>query len=255
MIISNINRVLDWIGFRLIEKNPPLRFPVEFDLDDRRIVDYVVSNLLSMASPERLFTSWMACRHVCSQRIEGDFVECGVWRGGNSLLAADVFRRLDAHRKTFLFDTFAGMTAPTDFDVDRSGRLALDKYHANERHQHNEWCFASLNDVKENFARCGLVDNVSYVKGDILQTLDDALNIPEKISVLRLDTDWYESTKKELEVLYPRLQIGGVLIIDDYGHWGGAQKAVDEYFAEVPRPFLQYTDYTGRVGIKYHANR
>lgn len=255
MIKSILNGVLARVDLRLVETHPPLRYPVEFDLKDRQIIDYVVSNHLSMASPERLFTTLMACRHVCNQRIEGDFVECGVWRGGNSLLAADVFRRLDPSRKTFLFDTFAGMTAPTDFDVDRSGRQALDKYRANERDQHNEWCFAALNEVKENFARCGLVDNVAYVKGDILQALDDPHNIPEKISVLRLDTDWYESTRKELEALYPRLQVGGVLIIDDYGHWGGAQKAVDEYFAGMPRPFLQYTDYTGRVGIKYHASR
>ena len=74
--------------------------------------------------------------------------------------------------------------------------------------------------------------------------------MPRVISVLRLDTDWYESTKAELEILYPKLAIGGVLIIDDYGHWGGSRKAVDEYFANRSRPFLQYIDQTARIGIK-----
>jgi hypothetical protein len=86
------------------------------------------------------------------------------------------------------------------------------------------------------------------VQGDVRQTLD--VNIPEKISVLCLDTDWYESTKKELCVLYPKLSHQGVLIIDDYGSWSGSKKATDEYFETIQRPFLQYTDWTGRMGVK-----
>ncbi len=74
--------------------------------------------------------------------------------------------------------------------------------------------------------------------------------MPDKISVLRLDTDWYESTKRELEVLWPRLVKGGVLLIDDYGHWQGARKAVDEFFIGSDRPFFSYTDYTGRIAVK-----
>ena len=64
-----------------------------------------------------------------------------------------------------------------------------------------------------------------------METLNIPSNLPESISVLRLDTDWYESTRKELQILYPRLGVGGVLIIDDYGYWDGCRKAVHEYFA------------------------
>jgi O-methyltransferase len=74
---------------------------------------------------------------------------------------------------------------------------------------------------------------------------------PDKIAILRLDTDWYESTRHELIHLYPKLSIGGVLIIDDYGHWEGARKAVDEYINDnTLRILLNRIDYTGRIAVK-----
>jgi len=76
--------------------------------------------------------------------------------------------------------------------------------------------------------------------------------MPGKIALLRLDTDWYESTAHELKHLYPLLVPGGVIIIDDYGHWEGARKAVDEYITAEKLPLLlNRIDYTGRIGIKY----
>ena len=90
-------------------------------------------------------------------------------------------------------------------------------------------------------------------KGDVLSTLAVPDNLPLKIAVLRLDTDWYESTRMELETLYPRLSVDGVIMIDDYGHWTGARRAVDEYFARGQRPLLQYTDATGRAGSQGFA--
>jgi O-methyltransferase len=227
-----------------------LAFPVECDEGDRAILAHVLEAGLTMVSQERLFTTLMACKHACEAGLEGDFVECGVWRGGNAMVAADVFRRAHQPRHCWLFDTFAGMTEPTEADTRRNGEGARETYLSKQRSDHNEWCYASLEDVQESFRLAGLTQNVHCVKGDVLQTLADPQNLPAKISVLRLDTDWYESTKVELETLYPRLVPGGILIIDDYGHWQGAKKAVDEYFAGVPRPFLQYTDATGRVGVK-----
>lgn len=228
------------------------RFPVECDAGDRAILEYIVDNGLTMVSLERLFTTLMACKHVCEAAVEGDFVECGVWRGGNSILAADVFRRAQQERRTWLFDTFAGMTEPTDDDVKYNGHGARETFVKKQRASHNDWCYASLEDVQESFRRRDLSRHARFVKGDVLQTLADPQSLPDRISVLRLDTDWYESTRAELEVLYPRLVRGGVLIVDDYGDWQGARKAVDEYFQTVPRPFLQYTDATGRVGVKIH---
>jgi hypothetical protein len=230
------------------------RYPVEFGAEERGILAHSVENHLSMTSPERLFTTLMACKHVIDRNIEGDFVECGVWRGGNAMLAAAALRAVDSDRKLYLYDTFQGMTTPTDDDAAlRDGILARQEYLEQDRATHNEWCYASLDDVRRNFANAGLLhDRLVFVKGDVLQTLDDSNNLPRQIVVLRLDTDWYESTKKELEVLYPRLSIGGVLIIDDYGYWAGSKKATDEYFAaNGKRPFLQYTDHEGRVGVRF----
>lgn len=230
-----------------------IAFPVECDEGDRAILAHVLDAGLTMVSHERLFTTLMACKHVCHSGLDGDFVECGVWRGGNAMVAADVFRRAAQPRQCWLFDTFTGMTEPTDADVRRNGEGARETYLSKQRSDHNEWCYASLEDVQDSFRVAGLTQNVHCIKGDVLNTLADQRNLPSKISVLRLDTDWYESTKAELEVLYPRLVPGGILIIDDYGHWQGARKAVDEYFLSVPRPFLQYTDATGRVGVKLLA--
>ena len=226
--------------------------PVEMDEHDRAVVEHVLSQQLTMTSAERLFTTLMAARFVCEAGIAGDFVECGVWRGGNSIVAADVFRRMGPGRKCWMFDTYTGMTEPTEHDVtNRGGGGAMQTWRERERDGHNEWCFASLEDVSANLEQLGLLPQVRLIKGDVLQTLQDEANLPSSIAVLRLDTDWYESTRAELEILYPRLQAGGVLILDDYGHWGGAKKAVDEYFkANGRRPFLQYTDETGRVGVK-----
>lgn len=193
----------------------------------------------------------MACRYVVERNIEGDFVECGVWRGGNSILAAEVFRSVHSSKRVWLFDTFAGMTQPTDVDVNYRGEHAGVKFREQRTGDGSDWCYPPIEEVQANFASVGLLGpQVKFVKGDVAETLARTDELPASIAVLRLDTDWYESTRMELEALYPRLTRGGILIIDDYGHWGGARKAVDEYFSERDRPFLQYIDQTARIGIR-----
>jgi len=89
-----------------------------------------------------------------------------------------------------------------------------------------------------------------FVRGPVETTLPE--HAPERLALLRLDTDWYESTRHELQHLYPRLSEGGVLIVDDYGHWEGARRAVDEYFERhPPAPLLNRIDYTGRIAVKH----
>ena len=222
--------------------------PVELTAEELAIADDIISNKLSMVSYERLWATLMACKYAINNNIKGDFVECGVWRGGNAIAAASIFKLYGSKKKVWLFDTFAGMTEPTEVDVERhTGDLALDQFH-----NKLNWACASLEDVKNNFEKRNLLTkSVIFNPGDVCETLDIEKNIPNKICVLRLDTDWYESTKKELEILYPRLSIGGCLIVDDYGHWAGATKATDEYFDKNKnRPFFHYTDYTGRAGVK-----
>jgi O-methyltransferase len=251
-IRSAVNRLLAVVGIKIASaKVAEKQFPVEISNSDRKAFRYVRDNNLSTSSDERLFATIMACRYVAERDIQGDFVECGVWRGGNSIIAADVFKNLASRRGVWLFDTFAGMTAPTAADVDSRGESADEKYAHSMRGDYNEWCYAPLEEVQANFSKVGLLtERVKFVKGDVAKTLSGSAEMPGVISVLRLDTDWYESTKVELEILYPKLAIGGVLIIDDYGHWGGSRKAVDEYFANRSRPFLQYIDHTARIGIK-----
>jgi len=226
-------------------------FPVEASQEEIRSIE--LCKKFSMTSYARMYATLSATKYVIHNRIQGDFVECGVWRGGNSILMAMTLSQMNIKdRNIFLFDTFEGMTEPSKYDKDNSGLSAsslLEK--ADKRNGENIWCIASIEDVKNNFA-CSDYPEVliQLVQGDVGKTLQDEWSLPKKIALLRLDTDWYESTKIELEVLFPRLAKGGVCLIDDYGHWQGARKAVDEYLQKNEiYPLMHVTDYTGRVFI------
>jgi hypothetical protein len=203
-------------------------------------------NSYSMTTPYRQWTLLKALDYVQKAGIQGDIVECGVWRGGNMLLAKAF---LGNQRQFWLYDTFAGMAEPTEDDVSIDGRSAREIHSTKQQDDHNKWAYASLEEVTENFRKFNLLDdNLVFRKGMVEETLNTN-QLPDKISVLRLDTDWYESTLIELKVLYPRLQHGGVLIIDDYGSWLGSRKAVDEYFDGRP-PLLTPVDRACRMAIK-----
>jgi hypothetical protein len=152
-------------------------------------------------------------------------------------------------RDLYLFDTFSGMTAPTDEDVRRSGERAADLL-ANESAHADIWAIASLDDVREAVLGVGYPpERIHFVEGSVEETLPN--HAPDEIALLRLDTDWYASTKHELVHLYPRLTSGGVLILDDYGFWQGARRAVDEYVAENNvELLLNRIDNTGRIALK-----
>lgn len=233
----------------------PPGLPVELDAEDRRVFAEVVGRQLSMCSHNNLVTTLFACRHVVSAGIRGAFVECGVWRGGNAVLAASVFGRPGQERRVYLFDTFAGMNEPTEHDRRASDNSsAQSKYLETRTDTHTDWCFASLEEVKANFSACAVTTaHVRFVPGPVEVTLADPDIIrplrDERIAVLRLDTDWYESTKCELETLWPLLSPGGICVIDDYGYWKGAQKAVDEFFSG-RTPFLQPIDSMARMMVK-----
>src|SRR5262249_2992396 len=144
--------------------------------------------------------------------------------------------------------TYAGMTAPSERDVDHTGEAAGEMFRESDAGTHNEWCYASLEDVRRNLLSTGYPpDRCHFIKGDVLETIP-AADMPQ-IALLRLDTDWYESTLHELKHLSPCVDAGGVLIIDDYGHWQGCRQAVDEYFADRPQ-LLFRIDYTGRMLVK-----
>jgi O-methyltransferase len=204
----------------------------------------------TMTGIERQWALISAISYLNANRIPGDVVECGVWRGGNMLIAKELCKGSPLARKFYLYDTFAGMSAPSAADVTSSGEPAEKTYRERQRSDHTDWVYASLDDVRDNFRNAGLLDDeVFFIKGKVEDTLRIEADLPKQIALLRLDTDFYESTKAELEVLYPRLVPGGVMIVDDYGHWRGARKAVDEYFRDA-HPLLVRIDYTARLMVK-----
>jgi O-methyltransferase len=203
-----------------------------------------------MTSLGRLVAVIHAVSHIVRNDVPGDLAECGVWRGGSMMAAALTLRALgDTSRILYLYDTFEGMSAPSQRDVSFEGRGA-DWLLKQEPRETGIWCYASLGDVRANLLSSGYPANkIVLVKGKVEDTIPATL--PSDLSLLRLDTDWYESTHHELIHLYPRLNHSGILIIDDYGHWQGARAAVDEYFAAEREPvFLHRIDYTGRVLMK-----
>ena len=227
------------------------RLPPDITLEDRQIIEFV--RPYTMTSSQRLWALIQAVRYVIDNGIPGDFVECGVWRGGSVMAMAQTASSAgDAHRRIWLYDTFSGMTAPTEHDIEaETGTRARDMLASTPVGDGaNVWCVASQQDVERNLRLTQFpIDRFTVVAGDVAQTL--IASVPQKISLLRLDTDWYASTRISLEVLYPRLTPGGVCILDDYGHWEGARKAVDEYFSTLPsRPLLMPIDYSGRILIK-----
>jgi hypothetical protein len=219
----------------------------------KEIIEFVQNKNLSMCSRENLMFTAIVCEFILSTEIKGDFVECGVFRGGNSLVAASVFKSYGQKRKIWLFDTFAGMTEPTKYDVrTRDGTRVMDKYLSRKRNTYTDWAYAPIEEVKANFKEADLLsEEIVFVRGKVETTLENTANLPLKISLLRLDTDWYESTKKELEVLYPKIEKDGFLIVDDYDSFDGSRKATDEYFAAQPfPPFLSSIGNGGRLGQK-----
>jgi O-methyltransferase len=206
----------------------------------------------TMTSPARMYALYQAIDHIHTSGLKGDVVECGVWRGGSSMLAAlALVERRDTDRTLYLYDTFAGMSEPTEKDrdlADTSARTLLDVAPASA--DADVWARAELDEVRRNLFSSGYPrERIKFIRGRVEDTIPETL--PESIALLRLDTDWYESTFHELEHLFPRLVNYGVLIIDDYGHWKGAKEAVDEYFKKTGFSILlNRIDYTGRIGVK-----
>jgi len=220
---------------------------------DFRILEEV--DPYTMVSPDRLCAFIEATRYVVNNDVPGAIVECGVWRGGASMASIKALQSLDrTGRDFYLYDTYEGMTRPSEHDRLFDGQQAVIRFERKKIDDHSSrWCRAGLEAVKENVLGTGYdPGRIHFVKGKVEDTIPGTA--PESIAVLRLDTDWYESTKHELEHLFPRLSRGGVLLLDDYGHWQGARKAVDEYFAAQRIPmFLGRSDYSGRVGVKLSA--
>ncbi len=247
---SFVNGALGRFGYS-IKRDALHAFPIEASPEELATIRRAKS--ISMTSVERLWSVIQSTKYVSENNLEGVFVECGVWRGGSSYAAMRTLTNMgDTSREFWLYDTYQGMTEPTDFDIDgASGMTARAMMNmTNVGDGNNIWALSPLSEVEANLATSGYpMNKVKFIVGDVQRTSIEQK--PKSISILRLDTDWYESTKAELHNLYPLLESGGVCIIDDYGHWSGARKAVDEYLRDhKAKPLINRIDYSGRLWIK-----
>jgi O-methyltransferase len=222
-------------------------FPNDFSDSYRAIITAV--RPFTMTSNDKLHALITATQYIHDHAIAGDIVECGVWRGGSMHAVARVLDAANDHtRDLYLFDTFEGMPPPTEKDRRLDGRSAADLLATHDR-ETTVWAHASLEDVKSGFETVPYPqERIHYVQGKVEDTVP--ASAPKRIALLRLDTDWYESTRHELEHLYPRLVSGGVLIIDDYGWWQGSHDATEEFLRETEERLLLVRAGTGRIAVK-----
>jgi O-methyltransferase len=227
--------------FPNIDRLPSYRDPSAFpDLRDdffwKVVEKYKPYSLLGVA---RFWNIYESMQHIARAKIPGDVIECGVFLGGAIAAAIDMASALGVTQKTFwLSDTFEGFTKPAS-EKKISGEIVSFGRHPNFRHIVEKTL--SLADRGQN--------KIELLPGAVEDTLPNWSGGP--LALVRLDTDYYESTRVELEALYPKLSNGGVLIVDDYGEFDGVRRAVDEYFT-VPGRVCAFSrvDYSCRTGVK-----
>lgn len=219
----------------------------DMDAADRDRIELV--RPYTMTSMDKLTSLTLAVRYIVQSGIDGDFMECGVWKGGSVHLMARVLGDAGVtDRDIYLFDTFAGMTEPTARDVDSAGVSAKERMQKSSK-KAKIWAISPREEVEAGLQTLDYPQQrFRLVEGRVEDTIPG--QAPERIALLRLDTDWYESTRHELEHLWQRVTPGGVVIIDDYGSFKGSREATDEFFQRLdPPPFLQRAG-NARVVVK-----
>ncbi len=225
-------------------------YPPDFEDLHKEIIERVKP--YTITSNERIYALIEAVRYTLANDIPGDFVECGVYKGGSMMtIALTLLSEQVSERELYLFDTFEGMPKPDERDVDFKGVPSIDRFNKLRlTDDSSTWVNAPQEAVRQAMSLTQYPDErVHYVKGLVEDTIPT--QAPQSIALLRLDTDWYRSTKHEMDHLYQRVSPNGVVIVDDYGHHKGSQQAVDEYFRNSNNsPFLHRIDYSGRLIIK-----
>lgn len=238
------------IDFRIFDYLKPKEYH-DFSPSERE--SFVEVSDLICQVPASAIALIRAVDYVLNAKIAGAFVECGVFKGASPIIIAKTLLRHGiGNRDIYLYDTFEGMPKPTDWDVDYTGARSMDVWEKT-KWQHVDGSsdvYSPIEEVRENLRRVAYpTERFHLVKGKVEDTIPST--IPVRIALLRLDTDYYESTKHELEHLFPRLEKGGVLIIDDYGHFQGARKATDEFFKTHGIPmYLTRVSESVRFGVK-----
>lgn len=249
-MVKVFNYLLKHFDLKITKWSNKSIYPSDFSRSDIALIDKV--RKFTMTSPERIFSLIKAVEYIEKNKIPGDVVECGVWRGGSIMAVIESLKKFNStNRQLYLYDTFEGMSTPTIVDKDFEGNSASDLLKTETKSEDDMiLAYSPLNAVKERVASLGYPPSkIHFIKGKVEDSIPQIM--PSKISLLRLDTDWYESTKHELKHLYPLVSRNGIIIIDDYGHWQGCKKAVDEFLDEINMPiFLSRIDNTGRIWIK-----
>lgn len=204
-----------------------------------RVMDECRSSTL--INVDAMWNIWESVRSISGSNLPGSFVECGVFLGG-SVRAALTFLGLmgDFARRFYLFDTFEGFPEKTE-ETDTHGQIVKFAKHED---------FEDV--VRQTVSHAEYPQHLlKFVRGPVESTLRDTANVPDQIAYLRLDTDYYESTRVELEVLYPKVVSGGVCIVDDYGVFDGARRATEEFLDTLsPRPLLHRVNWGVRAFVK-----
>ena len=254
LIFNWIKNILHSRGYDITHKENDnfinTEYPSDFSEQNIEIIKRVKK--YTMTSIERLNALINSVNYIVENNITGSFVECGVWKGGSVMaMALSLINKGVFDKEIYLYDTFYGMPSPENIDVNVYETTAI---HYLSKHEKSEdshaWCITPKNKVEENIYSTGYPKGkFKLIEGKVEETIPGIM--PKKISLLRLDTDWYASTKHEMENLFPLLVKNGVLIIDDYGHWAGCKKAIDEYIKEKNISILlNRIDNTGRIAIK-----
>ena len=200
----------------------------------------------TMVSRGRIYDLDRLVNETIELNIDGDYVECGVYRGGLSALMLDKILSHQLDKKLWIYDTFQGMSEPTEVDISTKNENAVEAFNTlkNEKTGCADWCKATIDIVQStlNLVSKNYPNYCKLIQGKVEDTLLVVDNIPKKISLMRLDTDWYESTKIELDTFYNLLSIGGIIIIDDYKYWQGQKLAVDEFFQAIEKDSYAFFD-------------
>lgn len=216
------------------------------------IVDKIAPYTMTVADGlEPVYALFQAVKYIVQNKLPGDMVECGVWRGGSMMLVAMALQFFgDTSRELYLYDTYRGMTEPDPIDVDFDNQAMKPLWEKAVGQGMVMGFGGTVDDVRLHLSLTGYPERqMHFIEGDVLETIPATR--PARIALLRLDTDWYKSTLHELRHLYDLLVPHGVLIIDDYGWCRGARQATDEFFRDRPfKPMMHRIDQGPRMIIK-----
>ena len=247
---SLVQSLFNSLGYQVVKIRHRTEIPYDMDQDFKEI--YFKTRSFTQTAISNMYAMYSSVKYLVENNIPGDIVECGVWKGGSAMIAALALANMkETTRRLWLYDTYEGMTEPSDADVQAfDGLMARKRWESAIEGDVNSWNYVSLEEVMENVLSTKYPkQNIDFVKGRVEDTIPKFM--PENIALLRLDTDFYESTAHELIHLFPRLSKQGVLIIDDYGWWKGSRKATDEYIEANKIPLLlNRIDEGARIAIK-----